>query len=146
MSFVSDYEVVKWTSSWPHPADREFVASRCVSVDPELGFGGPVFLGDEQIGGIGILNGELGYFFARKHWGKGYATEAMTAFLSDIFQRFPIDEICASHFDDNPASGRVLTKLGFTQTGKAMGSSAARLEDAPETLYRLTRTKFEAQP
>ncbi len=317
MSFVSDYEVVKWTSSWPHPADREFVASRCVSVDPAKGFAGPVFLGDEQIGGIGMMNGELGYFIARKHWGqgyatemaraviarafqrydhdqikasvivgnpgsgrvleklgftetgpmrctsvaqggefdsvgyrltradwlvanayeihterllirelrdddwrdlqriggvpdvarmlfsvkapwgdadvqawlkmskwqgragfrpavtlldgtligtlgfggdpatcayffgrdhwgKGYATEAMTAFLADIFQRFPVDEIRASHFNDNPASGRVLSKLGFTQTGQAMGSSAARLEHTPETLYRLIRTKFEA--
>ena len=70
MAFVSDYEVVKWTATWPHPAEREFVASRCVPVAPELGFAGPVFLGDEMIGGIGVIEGELG-FSSRNRIGAG---------------------------------------------------------------------------
>ena len=101
----------------------------------------------------GTLIGTLGlspkpfscaYFLDPDHWGRGYATEALQAFLRASFDRFEVVEISAAHFVDNPASGRVLTKLGFEKTGEAMGISAARLEKAPEVLYRLTRTSFEA--
>ncbi len=97
------------------------------------------FRGDAEKGGIS-------YFLGLEYWGQGFATEAMHGFLNEIFGRYGTQRIHASHFNDNPASGRVLCKLGFSQTGQAMGSSDGRLEDAPETLYRLTRTQFEARP
>jgi RimJ/RimL family protein N-acetyltransferase len=75
---------------------------------------------NELVGGIG-LDGEdeiqLGYWIARAHWGKGLATEAGRAVvdLADASLRLP--RLKASHAIDNPASGRVLGKIGFRPTG-----------------------------
>jgi RimJ/RimL family protein N-acetyltransferase len=60
---------------------------------------------------------ELGYWIARAHWGQGYATEAGAAVL-EIAAALGHRELAASHFLDNPASGRVLRKLGFEPTGR----------------------------
>ena len=60
---------------------------------------------------------ELGYWIARAHWGQGYATEAGTAVLG-IARTLGHGDVRASHFLDNPASGRVLRKLGFEPTGR----------------------------
>jgi len=57
----------------------------------------------------------------RPYWGQGFATEAGTAFVSEAKN---LGTLNAGHFVDNPASGRVLTKVGFAYTGetKAMFS------------------------
>jgi RimJ/RimL family protein N-acetyltransferase len=59
---------------------------------------------------------ELGYWIARAHWNKGYATEAATQ-LVEIARTLGLRRLAAFHFLDNPASGRVLEKLGFLPTG-----------------------------
>jgi RimJ/RimL family protein N-acetyltransferase len=61
---------------------------------------------------------ELGYWFARAYWGLGYATEAASALLRAARESLRIDRIGSGHFVDNPASGRVLRKLGFRPTGR----------------------------
>ncbi|SMX35244.1 GNAT family N-acetyltransferase [Actibacterium lipolyticum] len=101
------------------------------------------------IGTVGIGPAARGistmYFIGTAHWGQGYATEAMQAFLGAVFKRFAPECVIADHFDDNPASGRVLRKLGFEKTGEDVAGSAARLEPAPVSLYRVNRSQFEAQ-
>src|SRR5829696_5421676 len=59
---------------------------------------------------------ELGYWIARSHWGRGIATEACTA-LVDIARTLGLASLEGSHFTDNPASARVLAKLGFEPVG-----------------------------
>src|SRR5919112_3406258 len=59
---------------------------------------------------------EMGYWIARTHWGRGFATEAGRA-LIEIARALKLPRLEASHFLDNPASGRVLEKLGFKPTG-----------------------------
>jgi RimJ/RimL family protein N-acetyltransferase len=59
---------------------------------------------------------ELGYWIARQFWGQGYATEAANAVL-EVAQMLGHEQIVASHYLDNPASGRVLRKAGFSPTG-----------------------------
>ena len=72
------------------------------------------------IGGIGIDEAdegtELGYWIARAHWGQGYATEAGRVMV-DLARLLGHARLTAGHFRDNPASGRVLRKLGFQVTG-----------------------------
>ena len=67
--------------------------------------------------GLGEHDGqaELGYWIAREHWGKGYATEAARAVLC-VAKALGNKRILAGHFADNPASGRVLLKAGFLPT------------------------------
>lgn len=79
---------------------------------------------------------ELGYWIARPHWGKGYATEAGAAVL-EIAATLGHQELVASHFLDNPASGRVLRKLGFEPTGRTVERwSCGRGSHAPTVQYR----------
>lgn len=86
---------------------------------------------------------ELGYWIARPYWGRGFATEACTA-LIDIARALGLAQLEGSHFIDNPASARVLEKLGFEPTGLiAPRMSCARGVETPARLMRL-RLKAEA--
>ncbi len=79
---------------------------------------------------------ELGYWIAQPHWGRGIATEAALAVI-EIASTLGIQVLEASHFLDNPASGRVLEKLGFEPTGiVAPRLSCARGKQLPARLYR----------
>ncbi len=68
--------------------------------------------------GLGDRDGEaeLGYWIARPYWGLGYATEAARAVIG-IARAIGHKRLVAGHFTDNPASGRVLRKIGFRTTG-----------------------------
>lgn len=80
---------------------------------------------------------ELGYWIARPHWGRGIASEAGRALIA-IASALRLRALEASHFLDNPASGRVLEKLGFQPTGIiAPRLCCARREQVPARLYRL---------
>ena len=80
---------------------------------------------------------EMGYWIARPFWGRGFATEACAA-LIDIARALGLRQLEASHFIDNPASARVLDKLGFESTGLiAPRMSCARGEEVPARLMRL---------
>ena len=80
---------------------------------------------------------ELGYWIARSHWCRGFATEAGKA-LIDIARVLGLAQLEASHFIDNPASARVLDKLGFESTGLiAPRMNCARGVDLPARLMRL---------
>ena len=80
---------------------------------------------------------ELGYWIARRYWNRGFATEAARA-LVEIARTLKLPQLKASHFVDNPASGRVLEKLGFTATGQsAERFSCARNGEATTRLFRL---------
>ncbi|MEM7719244.1 MAG: GNAT family N-acetyltransferase [Pseudomonadota bacterium] len=87
---------------------------------------------------------ELYYALHPDYWGQGIMSEAAQAFVEDLFARFPISRIIADRFEDNPASGSVLEKCGFEETGRDMGHSAGRLEPAPVITYALTRDKLRA--
>lgn len=82
----------------------------------------PGACGAELVGSAGLHDGddgrpEIDYWIARRFWGQGYATEASRALLR-VAQALGHREITGYHFADNPASGRVLEKLGFRRTGK----------------------------
>ena len=80
---------------------------------------------------------ELGYWIARPHWGRGFATEAGCA-LIDIARALGLPALEGSHFIDNPASARVLEKLGFEPRGLiAPRMSCARGEEVPARLMQL---------
>ena len=69
---------------------------------------------------------ELGYWIGKPFWGKGYASEAAKA-VHDLGTRaLQATKMTAGYFIDNPASGRVLTKLGFIHTHEEPYPCAAR--------------------
>jgi len=129
---------------WPYSVrDAEaFLASPRDPVLPSLliferGPGAPQLAGACGLGRRPSGSVEMGYWIARRFWGRGYATEACTA-LVDIARTLGFASIEGSHFVDNPTSGRVLEKLGFEPLGiVAPRMSCARGEEVPARLMRL---------
>jgi len=60
---------------------------------------------------------ELSFWVERPFWGRGLATEAAAAVLTHAFEVLELNRVTAYHMPRNPASGRVLTRLGFRQEG-----------------------------
>jgi RimJ/RimL family protein N-acetyltransferase len=88
---------------------------------------------------------ELGYWIGKPYWGRGFATEACAA-LIDIARTLGLRQLEGSHFLDNPASGRVLEKLGFEPTGiTAPRLSCARGIEAQARLLRLVLAEAVAE-
>ena len=61
--------------------------------------------------------GELGYWIGQPYWGNGLATEAVNAILRFAFETLELNRVQASHLPRNPASGRVLQKVGMQREG-----------------------------
>lgn len=61
---------------------------------------------------------ELGYWLTPDAWGRGYATEAGRQMVDIARSALGLTRLRAGHYVDNPASGRVLAKLGFVPTGE----------------------------
>lgn len=66
---------------------------------------------------------EVGYWIARGHRGKGYASEALRGVLQ-IARSLGVKQLQAGHYIDNPASGAVLRKAGFRSTGEVQPTHA----------------------
>lgn len=60
---------------------------------------------------------ELGYWIAIDSWNRGYATEASFRIIDFGFEVLGLHRIQSRHFLRNPASGRVMQKLGMQQEG-----------------------------
>jgi RimJ/RimL family protein N-acetyltransferase len=144
---ICDARVVRNLSTppWPYALEdaEAFLARERRAGDPTMlifrrSDGEP-----ELIGAIGFnlragAEAELGYWIARPHWGRGYAGEAGRAAVALARHGLRLKRLTAGHFLDNPASGRVLEKLGFRPTGKIVPHfSAGRGGTTPCRLFEL---------
>jgi len=97
-----------WCAQPPNPREMRFVIAL------------PGADGAPIIGSIGIGAREaptLGYWIARDHRRQGFATEAIEAVL-DCAATIGHRQVVAGHWLDNPASGAVLARCGFVETGE----------------------------
>ena len=111
------------TAPWPYSlADAQaFLTRPRDGVLPSLLIfartdGAPLLVGGCGLGAKPSGAVELGYWIGRPYWGRGYAGEAAAAVI-DIARTLRLPRLMGSYFLDNPASGRVLEKLGFEPTG-----------------------------
>ena len=65
---------------------------------------------------IGENDAEIGYWIGKPYWNKGLCTEALKAII--LYCKDKFDTLWADFFVNNPASGRVMEKCGFIDTGK----------------------------
>lgn len=105
------------------------------------------------IGGIALIREadgvwELGYWLTPDAWGRGYATEAGRAVIEIARETMRLPHLRARHHVENPASGRVLRKLGFVETGRGRTFSLARGREVPsvEMALELGEPDADAQP
>ena len=128
---ANDYEVAKMVATMPHPysladayvfldkINEAFKAgeghSLAITVDGDfVGCVGWFYSEDEKL--------EIGYWAARKFWGRGIAGKAVELILDIIRKECPSEtEVVAQYMDENPASGRVLEKNGFAIEGSSDG-------------------------
>ena len=146
VSAIADEAIVRNLSAVPWPyrmRDAEaFLASPRDPVLPSLLVFERTPFEPRLIGSCGLGRRpsgsvEMGYWIARANWGRGFATEACTALIG-IARTLGLPSLEGSHFLDNPASARVLEKLGFEPIGTvAPRMSCARGCEVPARLMRL---------
>lgn len=95
--------------------------------------------------GLGLREGEpvIGYAIDPERWGEGLATEAAAALVDIAFSVTAIDHIGADTRVHNPASQRVLRKLGFDYAGSEVAAMAARGGLLPVDRFRLDRETWK---
>lgn len=59
----------------------------------------------------------IGYCYGEKYWNQGYATEALLGVMKYLFLEAEADTIYAEHLHLNPASGKVMQKVGMKYEG-----------------------------
>lgn len=144
-SAIADEAIVRNLASAPWPyslADAQaFLATeRSADLPNFLLFrrtgGAPQLVGAAGLGRHPDGSIELGYWIARPFWGLGFATEAAQAVVGIARHALRLDRLVAGHFTDNPASGRVLEKVGFKPIGHyAQRYSAGRGTMASSKLF-----------
>ena len=75
-------------------------------------------------------------------WGRGYAPEAAGAVLQYAFEELGLNRVWAQHFTRNPASGRVLEKLGFQREGTLRGHQKRFDEFEDSVVYGILASEW----
>ena len=101
------------------------------------------------IGTIGFMwwnreyrSAEVGYSLSRVYWGQGLMTEALGEIIRFGFGQMHLHRIEAQHETDNPASGRVMEKVGMRKEGVLRGRLYNKGKYADVALYAILREDF----
>ena len=81
--------------------------------------------------------GDLGYWLDEANWGDGFATEAAAAVRDFALADLELDGLRSGHAADNPASGKVLVRLGFHRVANERRWSKPRSAEIDQCVYRL---------
>jgi RimJ/RimL family protein N-acetyltransferase len=111
---------------FPHPyseRDAEEYIAAVAARAQQTSFG--IVVGGEAVGNVSLMLGadierktaEMGYWLGRAFWGRGIATEAVRAATLYAFDQLGMHRVFALPFARNPASSRVLEKVGYVREG-----------------------------
>ena len=93
---------------------------------------------------IGENDAEAGYWVARPYWNRGICSEALRLLIDYCFNEKHFQTLWSDYFPDNPASGRVMEKCGFRDTGEINYCSQLQLgSDKPVRIMRLDNPSYE---
>lgn len=84
---------------------------------------------------------EVGYLFARDTWGRGIATEAVSAVLTQLFAE-GTRRVFADTDPDNVHSIRLLERLGFTLEGRLRAEWETHIGVRDTLLYGLLKDEW----
>jgi ribosomal-protein-alanine N-acetyltransferase len=132
---LKDFDVAKNLSRVPHPYTEDDACAFIVSAangwasGEDLAFSIVIKSSTAYIGICGVhpaRNWEFGYWLGKPYWGQGYVTEAIARLVAFAFEELGAEKLTAAWFHDNPASGRVLEKLGCVPDGEEERSCLSR--------------------
>ena len=153
---AGDRDIASNTLNIPHPYE-DGMAEEWISTHHEkfergelVNFAIVLRNDDVLIGAIGLVinqqheNAELGYWIGKPYWGNGYCTEAAKAVLHYGFTALGLNRIHAFHMSRNPASGRVLEKIGMKYEGclRQHGKRWGVFEDLE--MYAILKSEYES--
>lgn len=126
---INDEDIASTTFNLPYPYGLEDAIEWLTKrEDDYIETGSPQFAitckDGQFIGGIGLRinqqheHGEIGYWIGKAYWRKGYCTEAACAVVKYGFEVMKLNRIQATHMTRNPASGRVMQKVGMRHEGR----------------------------
>ena len=143
-------EVAENTLTIPHPYP-EGEAERWIGSHASAFRAGDLVIfaittpGEGLVGAVGLMLddgsgiAELGYWIGVPYWGRGFATEAAAAVVEYGFRQLALTRICARAFTRNPASSRVLKKIGMKHEGTQRKSLRKNDELLDTELYAILR-------
>lgn len=120
-AILSDPVAMRYWSSTPHDDMAATEAWMADMVAPPPGRGDDYIVEHDGrvIGKLGAWKlPEVGFIFAPDCWGRGFATEAMTAFIAHAFAG-PVSHLTADVDPRNAASLALLARTGFRETDRA---------------------------
>ena len=130
-----------WLAVVPYP----YTAADFNHFQTQIAKPGETFAVHDDAGLAGVVGAgaELGYWFAPRCHGRGYATEAARAVLAEQLAEDASD-VKSGYFEGNVRSANVLTKLGFVETGRGSKHCRALGIDRPHFDMALTQAAFIA--
>lgn len=153
---AGDVAIARTTLSIPHPYEVgmaegwiEHQRQQC-EAGALVSFAITQHEGGTLVGAVSLVldgdhrHAELGYWIGRPFWGQGYATEAARAALSYGFGTLELHRIHAAHLANNPASGRVMEKLGMQHEGVLRQHFHKWNHFHDSIQYGILRAEFEA--
>lgn len=102
----------------------------------------------ELIGAIGMHTkpedkAELGWWIAKPHWGKGFASEAAKLLVSEAFRQKELHKLYAVFLEGNKRSERVMQKIGMKYEGTLREHSKRKNgKYVDEAYYGILRKEF----
>lgn len=122
-------QVAATTLRIPHPYTQKDAEDLVAQAQDSDGVRLAVRLRDSAtfVGGVGLRleldhhRAELGYWIGVPYWGNGYASEAAQALVRYAFDELKVNRLYASHVPNNPASGKILLRLGMKREGYLRG-------------------------
>lgn len=142
-----DWDVASMTSRMPWPYTVE-IAAHWLDEQADGEFVRAIDQSGRFIGICGYLpdgtgTAEIGYWLGKPFWGRGYATEAGQALVDHAFWTGAFEALTCAHFVDNPASQRVIEKLGFRRIGQRSCWCEAQQREIAAIGYHLTRRQHQ---
>lgn len=154
-TLAGDRAIAATTLHIPHPypqgAAEDFIQASWDAMAAEQAFTfGVVRKSDHTfLGCVGLhmddenASAEIGYWMGVPYWGQGYTTEAARRLVVFGFEEQDLNRIFARHFTTNPASGRVMQKIGMQYEGTLRHDVVKWGEFIDIAFYSILRSEYE---
>jgi [ribosomal protein S5]-alanine N-acetyltransferase len=154
--FAGAYEVASNTLTMPHPYEDGLAEPFIERVNEEWDQGNAyvfciasksdnLFMGVLGVH-LSVVNrkAEIGYWIGVPFWNKGYVTEAARRGVQFGFEDLKLNRIEASYYTRNPASGRIMQKIGMTYEGTMRQHYLRFGEFVDVGYYSILRSEYDA--